>query len=169
MALTDHVIVLDHLGPQVIEGPPVQAYEDTLRMLGVPEAAIAKLPEADRLQPVGLEGSAKVSSSALHVRPTSFVDKFGRPIQQVTEVDWPCGCGKGLHSHHEGVLQAWAQHVAALEGVDADHLELHAVQKIDGSWRPDGKPRVVCRCGEWFESDSYFPDLAAWEQHVRAL
>lgn len=158
MALTDHVVVLAHLQPQVISAPPVISWEDTLRKLGMPEATIAALPPSARAQPVGTAGEAVVSASALDIRPGGIV----------TEVDWPCGCGARLHGHHDFVLGAWAKHVAAVEGIDADHLERHAVQEIDGRWRPDGNPRVCCRCGEHFESASLIPDLAAWEAHVRA-
>ncbi len=157
MALTDHVLVLAHLGPQVISGPPTQSYEDALRLLGVPDVAIMALPEAHRQQRVGAAGEATATPSALSFTPTGIV----------TEVDWPCGCGKGLQAHHEFVLQAWAKHVAKAETIDADHLLKHAVRNIDGSWRPDGKPRVECLCGERFQSDDWFPDLAAWEKHVR--
>ena len=169
MALTDHVIVLSHLRPQVMEGPPVQSYEDTLRMLGVPEEAIAALPEAHRRTPVGMAGAAKLSNSALDVHPTGLLDQHGQALQRVTEVQWVCGCGQGLHSHHEAILGAWTRHVAKLEGIDADHLEKHAVAEIDGKWRPDGKPRVVCACSERFESPEFLPGpaLEAWERHVR--
>jgi len=158
MALTDHVVVLAHLQPQVISAPPAQNWEETLRRLGMPEETIAALPPSARAQSVGVAGDAVVSASALDIRPGGIV----------TEVDWPCSCGARLHAHHDFVLAAWAKHVAEAEGIDADHLERHAVQEIDGKWRPDGKPRVHCRCGARFESASLIPDLTAWEQHVRA-
>ncbi len=161
MALVDHVIVLSHLQPQVISGPPIQTWEDTLRKLEMPEHIISALPPGARQQPVGAAGEPKVSHSALDLRPSGLV----------VEVDWPCGCGAGLHGHHDFVLSAWAQHVAEAEGIDADHLEAHAVAEIEARWRPDATPRVHCRCGVHFTAAGHMPDeaLAAWERHVRDL
>lgn len=159
MALVDHVLVLDHVQPQVIAAPPTQAYEDVLRRLGVPEEAIRALPPAHLQQRVGAEGEAKTSASALNVSPGGIV----------TEVDWPCPCGARLHRHHDFVLQAWARHVAEVEDLDADHLEAHAVASITASWHPQATPRVICLCGDRWTSPSHLPDaaLAAWERHVR--
>jgi hypothetical protein len=156
MALIDHVVVLSHLQPQVIAGPPVQSYEETLRALRVPEEAILALPEAHRRQLVGVEGKAEVSVSALAISERGLV----------REVDWPCGCGAPLHRHHEFVVSAWAKHVAEIEKIDADHLLKHVIHAIAGS-----KPRVECACGEQFQAEGHFPNeaLTAWEAHVRSV
>ncbi len=160
MALVDHVIVLSHLQPQVMYAPPTQTWEETLRKLGMEEHIIAALPPSARQQPVGAAGEAKVSHSALDIRPSGIR----------VEVDWPCGCGAPLHGHHDFALSAWARHVAQIENIDPDHLEAHAVQEIEARWRPDATPRVHCRCGEHFTARGHLPDdaLAAWEQHARA-
>jgi hypothetical protein len=158
MALVDHVIVLAHLQPQVIAPPPSVTWESMLLTLGLPADKVAELPAAAREQAIGVAGEPVVSHSALDISRSGIV----------TEVDWPCGCGIRLHAHHELVLAAWARHVAPLEGIDADHLELHPIQEIDGRWRPDGNPRVRCLCGAHLESATLIPDLAAWEAHVRA-
>lgn len=172
MALVDHIVVLAHLGPQVISGPPTAAYEDVLRLLEVPEEAIQALPLAHRQQRVGIAGEPAVTHSALDIRATNLA-VFGingerRGIAQ--EVDWPCGCRTRLHPHHDGVPDAWAAHVAGLEGIDPDHLLKHMVADIEARWRPDATPRVHCRCGEHFTAAGHLPDdaLAAWERHVRA-
>jgi hypothetical protein len=161
VALTDHVIVLDHLQQQVIVGPPTISYEESLIAAGHdPEAFRKLLRPQDLEQRVGIAGEAVTSHQALDVRRNSGL---------VVEVAWPCGCGVGLHVHHEFVLAAWAKHAAAEEGVDAEHLEAHAIARIEASWRPDATPRVHCRCGVHFTSENALPDpaLAAWEAHVR--
>lgn len=160
MALVDHVIVLSHLGPQVMTAPPTITWEETLRKLGMEEHVISALPPSAREQQIGIAGEAKVSHSALAVSPSGIV----------TEVAWPCSCGVELHIHHDFVLDAWAKHVAAVEGIDADHLEQHAVQEIDGRWCPDGPPRIYCRCGERFQGLSLLTSegLALWAAHVVA-
>jgi hypothetical protein len=122
------------------------------------EHIIAALPPSARQQMVGAAGAPVMTASALHLTTSGIA----------TEVEWPCSCGVRLHAHHDFVLPAWARHVAPLEEIDAEHLERHVIAEIDGKWRPDGRPRVQCRCGARFESETYFPDLAAWEAHVRA-
>ena len=156
MALIDHVLVLAHLQQQVIAPPPHQSWEDTLRKLGMPEHVIAALPPSAREQPVGTAGAAQTSPSALDVQPSGLV----------VEIPWPCGCGAGLHVHHEFVLGAWAKHVAELEHVDADHLEKHAIASIEGT-----HPLVTCRCGASFQAQGHWPAdaLEAWERHVREV
>src|SRR5215469_14639085 len=160
MALVDHLVVLSHLQPQVVTGPPTISYEEHLRTLGMPAESIALLRPDDLAARVGIAGEAVVTHRALELRPNGLA----------VEVAWACGCGVGLHVHHELALGAWAKHAAAEEGVDADHLERHAVTEIEARWRPDATPRVHCRCGEHFTAAGHLPDdaLAAWERHVRA-
>lgn len=160
MALVDHVIVLAHLQQQVIAGPPTITYEEQLRAQGHPDEFIYLLKPEDREQRVGIAGEAVVTNAALDIRPSGVR----------VEVAWPCGCGIGLHVHHEFVLEAWAKHVAAQEGLAVDHLKQHVVQAIEGLSHPLGKPRIHCSCGEWFQAKAYMPNdaLAAWEAHVRA-
>lgn len=159
MALADHVIVLSHLQPQVITGPPTISYEQHLRGLGMPDESISLLRPDDLQARVGIAGEAVVTHKALEIR------KGGIAV----EVAWPCGCGVGLHVHHDFVVGAWAKHVAALEGIDADHLETHVITEIEALWRPDATPRVHCRCGDHFTAAGQLPEdaLAAWERHVR--
>lgn len=156
MALIDHVIVLDHLRPQVISGPPTQSFEELLRSLGVSVDTLATLPPAAREQRVSAAGEPKSTAAALDFRPSGLV----------VEVAWSCGCGRDLHSHHDLVLGVWAAHVAEAEGITAERLLEHVVASIAA---PDTYPRVSCLCGQRWESNSFLPGaaLAEWERHVR--
>ena len=156
MALIDHVLVLAHLQQQVIAPPPTRTWGETLLALGMDERMVAALPEPMRALAVGTAGDAHTTPSALDVQPSGLV----------VEVPWPCGCGAGLHAHHQFVRQAWAKHVAELERIDADHLAQHAIASIEGT-----HPLVTCSCGATFQAQGYWPAdaLEAWERHVREV
>jgi hypothetical protein len=86
--------------------------------------------------------------------------------QTFSEVPYACGCGAMLHADPARVRRAWAVHTAVETGLDADHLERHALRTLSG------EPATVgCGCGHRFGAPAKDPAdpglaIALWAKHV---